>query len=360
MFSFLKTIFSAITSATISLVASLGLISAPAQLPANIKTESAPIVQQQSIDEPKLESEQSESDEPIATDIEQPQSSIIPMPVLIKTQTSPSKPAPTITPTPVPVPTPVQTLPPTIYVNTPMPSVSPTPTQIEITYVKVTPSLKSANFEWGTIIPTNAKVFVLGSDIPTIVSQSNSGISTHHVANVSSLQANKSYDFKIEAVSNDMLVKIYTSSFKTTSLASMKIFSPGGNGLGPRLDPITGIDMGYRANNYPEGGIMPNDSNSISIGLLVRNDEGVAVLKYDVTIEAIDPPDPSCWSCRRFMKGTGTDQAGIGSVTKIYKEDGTQEIVSYYPFRYEFKTAGQHTIKFTANGMSESITLDVK
>ena len=60
------------------------------------------------------------------------------------------------------------------------------------------------------------------------------------------------------------------------------------------------------------------------------------------------------------MKGTGTDQAGIGSVTKIYKEDGTQEIVSYYPFRYEFKTAGQHTIKFTANGMSESITLDVK
>ena len=361
MFSFFKTIFSAITSATISLVASLGLISAPVQLPVDIKTEPAPIVRQQTIDnkvESKLENKQPKSTKSVTIDIEQTKQTTISPQVPMKIQTPSPAPAPVITQNTVPEPTIIQ-MPqqPTISVN--IPTTSHISAQVELTSIKVIPSLKSADFEWYTNIPTNARVFVSGLDTTTIVSQSNSGISTHHVTSVSSLQTNKSYDFKIEAVSMDMIVKTYTGSFKTTSLASIKIFSPGGNGLGPRLDPITGIDMGYRANNYPEGGIMPNDSNSVSIGLIVRNDDGVAVLKYDITIEATDPPDPNCWVCRRFMKGTGTDQIGIGAVTKIY-EDGIPEMVSYYPFRYEFKTVGQHTIKFTANDMSESITVDVK
>ncbi len=139
------------------------------------------------------------------------------------------------------------------------------------------------------------------------------------------------------------------------SKANIEIFSP---------TPGKGLGRQYKANNYQinpdgtlaQGSATPDDSNSIVLGLIARNDNGDAVIKYDVTIEATDPPNPDCFSCRRFIKGTGTDQTGIGAVTKIYK-DGVPETVSYYPFLYEFKTSGQHTITFSANGFSKSVTV---
>jgi len=351
MFSFFKTIFSAITSATVSLVASLGLISAPAQLPTNIKIEPVPIVQQQSIDnkkdfpvEPKSEREQPKSTKSATTNTGQSQSMTILIPEPIKPQTLSPNPAPIITPTPVPVPTSVQVLPPTIYVKTLTPSVSPAPTQIEITSVKVTPFLKSADFEWDTNILTNAKVFVSGSDITTIVSQSNSGISTHHVATASSLQANKSYDFKIEAVSTDMLVKIYTGSFKTTTLASIKVVQIGGGA------PENLVANDYKINpdgTLAAGSTNPTDNNFVDLMIIVRDDDGKSLRDTEVVITATDPRQ------NIVLKNTG-------NVRRIYDEKGNRELISYYPFLYEFRTAGQHIIMFSTNGMSESITFDVK
>ncbi|MEK9207209.1 MAG: peptidoglycan-binding domain-containing protein [Patescibacteria group bacterium] len=224
--------------------------------------------------------------------------------------------------TPLPVSTNIQ---PQVISN-----INSTQTQIEIKSVKVVPSLRSASFEWETNIPTNAKVFVSGSGISTIVSQSNSGMSTRHITTASPLQANTSYTFEIEAVSGALVGK-NTGSFKTTSLASLKIISPtNGKGLGRK----------YVANKE-----IVDESNYIELGFIVRNDVGESMRDAKGVIEATD-------------EDQNKTLIGTGNVTKIYNGE-IPESVYYYPFHYEFKNAGQHTITFTANGMTESVTLTV-
>jgi TolA-binding protein len=145
--------------------------------------------------------------------------------------------------------------------------------------------------------------------------------------------------------------------------SSLEIFSPiPGKGLGrtyAAYDWDTFNNNNVSNNERPTGFIFPNESNEIDLGLIVRNETGSAVLKYDVTIDTPDLPNQDCFVCKRFIKGTGTDQTGIGSVAKIYN-NGTPEIVSYYPFHYEFKSSGEQIITFSVNGMTKSVTLNVK
>lgn len=89
-----------------------------------------------------------------------------------------------------------------------------------------------------------------------------------------------------------------------------------------------------------------DESNYIELGLVIKDPDGV--YRRDITVDV-----------------TATDEAqnktmtGAGHLTKIMS-GGSQITVYYYPFHYEFKTAGAHTITFTSLGQSVSQTFNVQ
>ena len=104
-------------------------------------------------------------------------------------QTTPT-PAPASTPEPSPVPTPTPS------------TQSSTSTQLQTNIVSITPTLYSAQFEWTTSLPVYSKIFVSGNGISKVI-QSNSGLSTRHLANVTGLKNGKTYTYMIESVINN-------------------------------------------------------------------------------------------------------------------------------------------------------------
>ncbi len=108
------------------------------------------------------------------------------------------------------------------------------------------------------------------------------------------------------------------------------------------ISPINGKGLGRK---YVANKEIVDESNYIELGLIVRNDAGESMKDAKAVIEATD-------------EDQNKTLIGTGNVTKIYNGE-IPESVYYYPFHYEFKNAGQHTITFTANGMTEVITLDV-
>ena len=128
------------------------------------------------------------------------------------------------------------------------------------------------------------------------------------------------------------------------SMSSIQIISPiQGKGLGSRIDQTTGKDVGFRVSpTYPE---LQDETNYIELGLVCRDDDGK--VDKDATVEVVATDGTQ----NKTMNGTG-------SITKVYKNDVPEQIY-YYPFHYEFKTAGLHTITFTCNGLSESADIQV-
>lgn len=356
MTSFFEKIFSTITAAIISVVASFGLVSTPVQPQENVNVKPTPIIQTQptTTKEIHINADENKKDsvigslkkqiEELTQKVSQPKkeeqskTSIVSLPNgavvemddggnVIKT----IKEVPQVS---------LNSVTQSSSQNT---SASSPQNQIGITSVKVTPSLKSANFEWETNIPTDAKVFISSFNLPTAVHQSNSENSTHHVASASSLKANTSYAFEIETVSGS-LVKKYSGSFKTISMASLEIISPlDGKGLGKRFDS-TGKEVGFRVcETYPE----PQDETQyVYIGLIVRDDEGNPMNNTRVEVTATDEKQ------NKTMDSTG-------NVTPIYDNNGSKVVAPYYPFRYIFTKSGNHTITFKSNGMETSVTLAV-
>ncbi len=108
------------------------------------------------------------------------------------------------------------------------------------------------------------------------------------------------------------------------------------------ISPINGKGLGRK---YVANKEIVDESNYIELGLIVRNDAGESMKDAKAVIEATD-------------EDQNKTLIGTGNVTKIYNGE-IPESVYYYLFHYEFKNAGQHTITFTANGMTEVITLDV-
>lgn len=88
-----------------------------------------------------------------------------------------------------------------------------------------------------------------------------------------------------------------------------------------------------------------DETNYVSLGLIVRNDAGELVKDAIVTIIATDETQ-------------NETQNGTGSVIPLY-ENGVRIITSIYPFHYEFKTVGDHMITFSVNGMTKSVTFTV-
>ena len=87
-----------------------------------------------------------------------------------------------------------------------------------------------------------------------------------------------------------------------------------------------------------------DEQNAVELGLIVRNDGGVAVRDAVVEVTATDSSQN-----RTYNGNTGT-------ITPIYT-NGTKSVVPYYHFTYNFRTPGEHTITFAALGLTQSVVL---
>ena len=120
-------------------------------------------------------------------------------------------------------------------------------------------------------------------------------------------------------------------------MSSLEIISPiNGKGLNRKYVAKPGIG---------EKGVSYDESNEIILGLVVKNDAGDVVNNVTVAVESTDTTQNATLN-------------GTGNVGKIYV-DGNEKQVYYYPYTYQFKTSGKHTITFSALGLTQSVELDV-
>lgn len=124
---------------------------------------------------------------------------------------------------------------------------------------------------------------------------------------------------------------------------TLEIISPiAGKGLGrtyAHYDWATYNGINIPDSERPAGFVFPTESNEMTIGVILRDSNGKVVDNATVIVTATDSTQ------NKVLNGTGTV---------------TNTSVAYYPFNYEFKTAGTHTITFTANGVSQSATVNVQ
>lgn len=88
--------------------------------------------------------------------------------------------------------------------------------KLEILSVNMSVESNSAHLEWQTNIPAISKLFVLGK-----VYNSQSGLSTHHIVELTDLISSTNYAYEIEAIAGDQVVKKQDSF--STKLGKIKI-----------------------------------------------------------------------------------------------------------------------------------------
>lgn len=77
----------------------------------------------------------------------------------------------------------------------------------QITSVSVSPDIELAGFDWYSDVPSTSKVFVYKSGTFAQVFQSQSGLSTHHIASATGLTENTPYSYEIEIIANGIATK---------------------------------------------------------------------------------------------------------------------------------------------------------
>lgn len=117
------------------------------------------------------------------------------------------------------------------------------------------------------------------------------------------------------------------------SMSSIEIISPVGS---------KGIVAGRTYTAQPE---VIDETNYVYLGLIVLDDAGNPDKNVEVTITATDETQ------NKTLNGTG-------NVYPRY-ENEVRIITPFYPFHYEFHTVGDHTITFSANDMTKSVTFTV-
>lgn len=111
------------------------------------------------------------------------------------------------------------------------------------------------------------------------------------------------------------------------------------------ISPINGKGLGRTYLSRPE---IEDEANYIELGLVVRDDAGELTNGVEVVITCT--PD-STQNKKMF---------NTGNVTKIFEKSNKIFEVYYYPFRYEIKTPGEHTIKFESEGLTEIIKISAE
>lgn len=112
------------------------------------------------------------------------------------------------------------------------------------------------------------------------------------------------------------------------------------------ISPLPGKGIRAGLSTSPSFDERGNAKNEIDIGAVLYGDDGEAINNATVVVTATDPTQG------KLINSTG-------NVTPIYV-NGQKRVVPVYSFHYEFKTAGEHVITFSANGVSQSVTVQVE
>lgn len=164
-------------------------------------------------------------------------------------------------------------------------------------------TLTTANIEWYTDKPTSAKLFLSGSDLSKVYN-SESGISTRHLVNISGLNSGTSYSYEFEVIADNQVTK-KQGSFSTKDDEYI---------ISTQVDDTSVSATGW---------------NEIRIYITpLKNGE-----YEDLQTISMTTPDD------------------IQNKTVTIKSDSFS--FGYYP-----KTVGVHTLNFSWNGVSESVDLE--
>ena len=113
-----------------------------------------------------------------------------------------------------------------------------------------------------------------------------------------------------------------------------------------RIDVVSPIAGKGLNREYVHSDEIKDESNYMVIGAVVYDDNGQPTATPTVNITATDNTQDAI-------------EVGTGDVATIWP-DGNRTVVPVYTYSYNFKTAGDHTITFTANGITKSVTVTAK
>lgn len=221
--------------------------------------------------------------------------------------------------------------PPANTTQAPEPDPAPTQTQssvaIQISSVKITPSLTSAQIEWQTNILTNSKIFLSGGNISSKVFSSESGLSTRHIANATGLTSGTTYSYEIEAVAGDQVMK-KQESFTT---------KPD--------DLILSLQVDKTSVQLTNWNYVKVTAQFTKNGRLVPVDISFSA-PDDSKIYKVIQNWPECGNIPFLIQLAGTTGGTCSSDAKVN-------------FEYRPKSLGIHKIIATAGGVSKSIDIQV-
>ncbi len=170
-------------------------------------------------------------------------------------------------------------------------------------------------------------------DVGHILNGNQTSIINNKTANMNTVKLTP--DTSVTSAPSPIATKPQTVSYaEPASLARIEIINPFAS-KGSNVEHSTSSDFDERG----------NPMNEMDIAAIVHDKDGDPTSTDTVTVST---PDSS-----QDKKIVGT-----GAVTPMYK-DGKQDLVPIYNFHYVFKSKGEHKIVFSANGISESITVIV-
>lgn len=153
-----------------------------------------------------------------------------------------------------------------------------------------------------------------------------------------------------------------TSTPQTLPLATTPVSQAHIEIVGPAAREYRAYDWNtFNGQNIPDserpaGFVFPNESNYADLGAVLYNPDGSVNNTARMTITATDSTQNKTYG------GLGEKQyptyGGTGTV-QWYWIDGSKKQRYFYPYRYEFKTAGKHVITFEADGLTASMELAV-
>lgn len=199
-----------------------------------------------------------------------------------------------------------------------------TSTSIQITSVNITPLLSSAQIEWQTNILTNSKIFLSGDKFSSKVYSSESGLSTRHIVNAVGLVSGTVYQYEIEVIAGDQVIK-KSGSFSTVDRSEVLVEIKGPSNYGRVQD------------NLPYG-------------------------NYSFFVRVLDKSG-------KYIKGAPVDMNAPDNLYISSSDVGTRYTVNLAGggvdnwdanFGYVPTKPGIKVIKFISGNLVKSITIDVK
>jgi hypothetical protein len=205
--------------------------------------------------------------------------------------------------------------------------------ELQITFVQITSETTSANIEWETNLPTKSKVFIASDGLLTKTIHSESGLSTKHLATVTDLTSGVSYSYEIEAIADDSRIAKRQGEFKTVVAQS------------PSRPPPSV--------SQPEPLIVRN--------LIVKPDKtSVPLVDWGSRIQILVKYTENGKITPAIVSMTATDESQNQTVDSSSHCDRNNLLVCHeFQFVYEPQTLGTHTISVTANGITESVDIEV-